>query len=252
LEALQRAFPRVKTRLLLIFFFATIAFISRQRVVQSFNCTISPELYPSFMPVQRIKRLSCGNELLISDILWLRLIQTIGAQDTGTTQRRNECIWLIRTIVNLDPHFLPVYWFAAFTIGGEGRNPGEVDRILKIGIQANPKSWGLLFIAGANAYLFSHNNVQASIYYSLGAKLPGAPPWLARQSEILSSNIPGLIKDIHVWEAIYASKQDEHVRQIAKEHLCELWRTVYEKSPSEIIKRRAASKLKLLGVQARP
>jgi len=204
-----------------------------------------PVLIPT---AQSAKLTSLGFDRILADFFWLSFVGYLG--DSG--KRRLDHFELadryIELIVGLDPQFLDAYWFAAFTIGGELRNPKRASEILEAGIEANPDSWHLPFIAGINQYLYAGNEVLAAKYYRVAAKYPGAPEWLLRQAQILDSDAPHLVKQADSWMNICRCAQAVAVREHARKQCIWLWVQVYKNAPNDAYRNRAREVLKELGV----
>jgi len=149
----------------------------------------------------------------------------------------------------LDPHFVQSYWFAAFIVGQERRDPKKAAELIQRGIAANQDNWYIPFIAGINQYLFAGNELAASKYYRMASKYPDAPPWLGRQAEILQAKIPSSIKEINTWHIIYQSNPSPIVKERAKHKLIELWVKVYKSAPPGAAKDRAKGELAKFGVE---
>jgi hypothetical protein len=192
------------------------------------------------------KLLSLGFDALIADVYWLALVQYVG--ETNIKENDKVAEIYIREITDLDPYFVEPFYFAAFIIGSEMKNPVLAAQIIEKGIAANPDNWTLPFIAGVNQYLYAHNENTAARYYRMAAKLPNAPDWLDRQAEILQSNIPSQLKSISVWERVYQYTSERDVKERAKLRLVSLWLTVYKSAPTATIKNKAMEQLHLLGV----
>lgn len=195
-----------------------------------------------------LKYMSLGYDQLLSDCWWLAFIQYYGDTGARAVDHYRLAYRYLNLITQLDPKFRQPYWFSAFAIGSDMRNPALSDAIIKRGIQSNQDSWYLPFIAGVNQYLFAHDEAAAARYYRMAAKYPEAPGWLGRQADILEARMPSLLKEINTWTAAYLSTDDKLVRRECKRKLIELWLDVYKNVPGYGAKRRAAAELKLLGL----
>ncbi len=195
-----------------------------------------------------VKALSLGYDQLLADIWWLAFIQYFGDYKARLRDHNRFAYAYLDLITQLDPKFIQAYWFTAFSVGSEARRPDQADRIIRRGMRANQDNWYLPFIAGANQYLFAHNDAAAARYYRQAARYPGAPAWLSREADILQARLPTLLKEIKTWDNIYCSTGDKLVKREAARRLVELWTTVYKTVPSPAAKKRAVSELKAFGV----
>lgn len=195
-----------------------------------------------------LKVVSLGFDQILADYYWLKLVSCVGDVELQRTDRLSKAEHLVDLVSTLDPHFISVYWFAAFTIGGEQRNPKKAAEILEFGIQNNHDNWYLPFIAGVNQYLYAGNERAAASYYRVAAGFPGAPTWLSRQAQILETETPKLLKDANSWLNIFKSGENGPVRERAKEQCIRLWVQVYKVAPNYAYRERASKVLKELGV----
>lgn len=202
-------------------------------------------LVPSY---ESVRLVSLGFDKLLADCYWLSFIGYYG--DTQARIVDNYCLSVayLDLITSLDPEFIQPYWFAAFCVGNDQKNPKKAAEILDKGIAANQNNWYLPFIAGFNQYMFAKNELGAAKYYRQASKYPGAPDWLERQAKILEAKIPSTVKEINTWTDVYYSVEEEGLKQRAREKLIRLWLDVYKRSPSEKIRKRAVESLGQLGI----
>ncbi len=187
--------------------------------------------------------LSLGYDSLLADVYWLGFVQYIGEGNNAESER------FINLITILDPGIVQAYFFAAFVIGNELKQPEVAAEIIERGMSSNQDTWYLPFIAGINQYLYAHDEVKAAKYYRMAAKFPDAPRWLGRQAQILEAKIPSTIKEINVWDSIYNSSTDSDIKERARKKLASLWLKVYKTSPSKEIKKRALEQLQRFGIE---
>ncbi len=187
-----------------------------------------------------------GFDQLVFDLFWLDFVQYVG-DDRRKVDHFDKAQEYLDLLTSLDPHFVPSYFFAGFILGSERKEPLKAEQMIDHGIAANPDNWLLPFVAGANQYLFAHDELKAAKYYRMAAKFPEAPKWLGRQAEILQAKIPSTIKEINIWDAIYNNASDSAVKERARVKLAMLWTQVYKTSPSLEIKNRALTELSKLG-----
>ena len=144
----------------------------------------SSGLLPS---ARHARLLGLGYDQLMADLYWLAFVGYEG--DTLSRGKDNYalCAPYLELVTGLDPHFIQAYWFCAFSVGADQKRPDLADKIIKAGIEANPDSWYLPYIAGLNAYLYGHDETKAAKYYRLAARFPEAPHWLAEQQSARDS-----------------------------------------------------------------
>lgn len=202
-----------------------------------------------FIPnVTSARMMSLGFDQLLADCFWLSFIGYVGDGKERAKDHYALADEYLSLIVGLDPYLTNAYWFAAFAVGSEQKNPSRAAEIIEVGIRANQDNWYLPFIAGINQYLYAGNELAAAKYYRIASKYPEAPDWLSRQAEILESGIPSTIKEINVWDNVYTTSGDPRVKEMARQKLIELWRQVLASRPPQKIRETALKALSELGV----
>lgn len=194
-----------------------------------------PQPVPS---AKSLKTVSLGFEQLLADYYWLKLISYVGDIGLQRRDRLAKAEQIIELVTEIDPHFVSAYWFAAFIIGGDMRNPKRAGEILDWGIQKNSDNWYLPFIAGVNQYLYAGNETEAAKYYKIASKYPGAPAWLRRQAQILDTNSPRLIKQAISWLNILRSANSDAIKEHARKQCRWLWVKVYKTAPNDAYRER--------------
>lgn len=219
-----------------------IATSARVQFEKSLLHTSSPEI--TLLPSKEcVKAFALGFDDVIADIYWLEFIQYFGNSAARHRDNFRKAYDYLDLITSLDPHFVPAYYFAAFVLGQERREPQRAAELINRGISSNPDNWYLPYVAGINQYLYAHDDIKAAKYYRMAAKYPEAPKWLGRQAKILEAEIPSVIKVINVWDSIYASASDSTVKECARAKLLELWGRIYKTAPSNEIRNRAHSEM---------
>ncbi len=195
-----------------------------------------------------VKLMSLGFDHLMADCYWLAFVGYVGDLKARKVDHYALADKYIELVTGLDPYLVNAYWFAAFTVGAEQKRPQRAAELIERGIAANQDNWYLPFIAGINQYLYAKNELAAAKYYRQASRYPDAPPWLARQAEILEARIPSTVKEINTWTSIYSSDADERVREMARQKLIDLWGKIIATRPPKNIRDKAVAALKDLGV----
>jgi hypothetical protein len=211
---------------------------------------------------QLARAFSLGFNRLLSDIFWLMFAQYYGDQSACKQEKYRYAADYLRLIVELDPHFIRPYWYAAFTLAGDkldncrktGDRAGaivalsEAQQLLDAGIRSNPDDWTLPYIAGFSQYIFARNDRSAAHYCRIAARVPGAPPWLNKLAVIMDSGVASRTRiNAQTWQLTYYCSQDASVREHARKQLQIIWSQVYymaKASHLDNIVRRALSRLK--------
>jgi tetratricopeptide (TPR) repeat protein len=194
-------------------------------------------------PPEAVKLCAMGYDQLVADWYWLSFVQYIGDSEGRSRDKYAQADKYLDLIVGLDPKFVKAYWFAAFVVGGDQKQPELAAKFIDRGIEANPNNWYLPFIGGINQYLFAHNDLAAAKYYRMASKFPGAPDWLGRQAQMLEAHIPSFIKEINTWDNIYRSTKDPLVKEKARAKLIGLWDYVRASAKTDVIKNKAQKAL---------
>lgn len=202
-----------------------------------------------FIPnVTSARMFSLGFDQLLADCYWLAFVGYIGDNKLRRIDNYQIADEYLTLIVELDPYFINAYWYAAFVIGSEQKNPQRAADIIDFGIKANQDNWYLPFIAGINQYLYAGNDLQAARYYRKASTYPDAPAWLKRQAQIFEAKIPSTIKEIHTWNNIYYSETDLRVKELARQKLIDLWGRIIVSRPPMNVRVKATAALEDLGV----
>lgn len=202
-----------------------------------------------FIPnVTSARMFSLGFDQLLADCYWLAFISYIGDSKQRRLDKYKLADEYLSLIVELDPYLVNAYWYAAFIVGSEQRNPRRAADIIDFGIRVNQDNWYLPFIAGINQYLYAGNDLLAARYYRKASTYPEAPRWLKRQAEIFEAKIPSTIKKIHTWNNIYYSETDLRVKELARQKLIDLWGGIIVSKPPLNVRVKATAALEDLGV----
>jgi hypothetical protein len=131
-----------------------------------------------------IGRISLGYDALLADIYWMRSVQYFGRkilEDPTILNERSDKLKLIHPltdiVTDLDPHHVPAYRFGGF-FTHDYVDPVKAFTLLNKGIRNNPNYWPL-YQDLAFLYWADGRCQEAADTYTTGAKIPGAPSWMA-------------------------------------------------------------------------
>lgn len=162
-----------------------------------------------------LKAITLGYDHLIADILWLQLIQYIGASNDMSTVLP-ENFSLIDSIITLDPQFVDAYIFGAYALT-DNKEFDKAITILEKGIKNNPKEWYLPYQIGFLYYINKKNKLAAARYLSKAGDIEGAPSTPKRLAAMLVSNLASdLDIKIELWQSVY-EKADKEKDKVNKE-----------------------------------
>ena len=139
------------------------------------------------------KRLTFAFNGIAADWYWMRSLQYVGRKIINYEDTHEGGFYLhdltlldlhllpslLRVTTTLDPQFMAPYEYGGIVMAE--LNQDEAIALLNYGIAANPSSWRLYHYLGY-IYWQRKDYAQASNVYAAGAKLPGAPAWMAALS----------------------------------------------------------------------
>jgi tetratricopeptide (TPR) repeat protein len=179
------------------------------------------------------KRLTLAFNGLAADWYWMRSLQYVGRkivnyEDThyGNFNLNDLSSLdlrllpsLLRVTTTLDPQFMAPYEFGAVILPEV--NQDEAISLMNYGIATNPSSWRLHHYLGY-IYWQRKDFLQASEIYAAGAKLPGAPTWMAALSARLKAEGGSRDAAREMYRHLYEASNDEAVREMVTKQIMRL------------------------------
>ncbi len=179
------------------------------------------------------KRLSLAFNGLAADWYWMRSLQYVGGkvvkyEDTHPEQAQLDDLGaldlrllpsLLRVATTLDPQFMAPYEYAAMILPTFNR--GEAISLLHYGIEQNPAAWRLYQHLGY-IYWQSHDYSKASETYGAGAKLPGAPRWMAEMSARTAAEGGSRQAARGMYQHLFEESNDDQVKQLLERRLMQV------------------------------
>lgn len=173
-----------------------------------------------------IRRLSLGNEGLLADVYWTRVVQYFGRKRLDKDVRFDLLGPLLRITTNLDSHLLIAYRFGAIFLSGrapEGAgHPKEALQLLRRGIVANPDYWRLWQDLGFIYYWDLKDYHHAVRVFETGSERPGAQEWLKALAAMVAAKGGDPSASRLLWTQIYRHSENEAMRESAVDHLAAL------------------------------
>lgn len=157
----------------------------------------SPQFFLDFSPSYR------GT---IADAYWLLTIQYYG-EHIATDQDFVRLPAMIELVTRLSPHFERAYLFGAYALLDAGE-ANEAYLLLQRGFEKNPDAWKLATNAGILMHSYGPADMKdriASRWFEAAAKIPDAPPYVARLAATLSEKGGEKRKAIALWAEIFAT-----------------------------------------------
>ena len=173
-----------------------------------------------------LRRLSLGNEGLLADIYWTRVVQYFGRQQLDRAAGFPLLGPLLGITTDLDPHLLVAYRYGAIFLAekpprGAGR-PDEALRLLMKGLAANPQYWRFWEDVGFVYYWDLRDYQRAAQAFEAGSRMPGALEWMKTMAATVLAHGGDLETSRQLWLQIYQHPGNNQVRQNAEEHLAAL------------------------------
>ena len=198
---------------------------------QDMNAPISEERL--YVDGATAKRLAFAFNGLAADWYWMRSLQYVGRKivhyedshdgrfNLGNLSSLdlNLLAPLLRVTTSLDPQFMAPYEYGAVIL--PELNQDEAISLLNYGIAANPTSWRLYHYLGY-IYWQRKDYAQASDVYAAGAKLLGAPAWMAALSARMKAEGGSRDAAREMYRHLYEASNDDAVKEMVTKQIMRL------------------------------
>jgi hypothetical protein len=171
-----------------------------------------------------VKRMSLGYDGLLADIYWTRAVQYFGSHHVVRAKDYNLLPPLLEITTALDPKLIVAYQFGANFLGpkppeGAGQ-PDKAVALVESGIRNNPDNWKLYYELGfIYYYMQPREYAKAAETFERGAKVPNAHPFLRVMAAQMAQHAGEIQTSRMLWQATYATTQDNLIRRNAVDHL---------------------------------
>lgn len=188
-----------------------------------------------------------GHAPLAADLAWLRAVQYYG-EHRRTDNRFDHMAHVFDVLTTLVPSFEAAYVFGAFSLAQEGGQFARAERLLRSGVERNPRSGHLAFELGFLYYVKpgGRDLAAASEWFQRASHLPGAPPRAALFAAWARQNAG----DVAVARALWASVRDEspnaYLREMAEREIARIDEAI-RRGRAETVVRRLTTPQVLLG-----
>ena len=207
--------------LLLLSLASSVFFLRRLDRVRT-HATLEEVLY--FNSPKLLKRLSLGYDGLLADIYWTRAVQYFGSHHVVAAKDYKLLAPLLEITTALDPKLIVAYQFGANFLGpkppeGAGQ-PDKAIALVEHGIRNNPDNWKLYYELGfIYYYMVPKDYAKAAESFERGTKVPNAHPFLRVLAAQMAQHAGEIQTARMLWEAAYATTQEELIRKNAVAHL---------------------------------
>jgi hypothetical protein len=212
----------VAASVLLLFSLASSVLLLRRLDQVRPHATLEEGLY--FNSPKWVKRLSLGYDGLLADIYWTRAVQYFGSRHVVHATDYKLLAPLLEITTALDPKLTVAYQFGANFVApkppeGAGM-PDKAVALVEYGIRNNPDNWKLYYELGfIYYYMEPPDYVKAAEAFERGTKVPNAHPFLRVLAAQMAQHAGEIQTARMLWQAAYATTQDELIRKNAVAHL---------------------------------
>jgi len=176
--------------------------------------------YPSG---RALRPASLGHGESAADLAWLRAVQYYG-EHRRTDLRFPQLEHVFNVLTTLAPRFESPYVFGAFVLAQEGRDFAGAERLMRKGLEANPRSAQLAFEMGFLHYVRpgGRDLGLAAEYFERSARLPGAPPFAARFAAHARQHAGDLAVALLLWDEVRRTSPNRLLREMAEREIAGL------------------------------
>jgi tetratricopeptide (TPR) repeat protein len=213
----------VTASVVLLFSVASSVFLLRRLDQMRTTATLEEVLYLN--SPKWVRLLSLGYTGLLADIYWTRAVQYFGSHHVVKAKDYNLLYPLLEITTALDPKLIVAYQFGANFLGpkppdGAGQ-PDQAVALIEYGIRNNPDNWKLYYELGFIYYYYMEKKdyAKAAEAFERGAKVPNAHPLLHVLAAQMAQHAGEIQTSRMLWQAAYATTQDDLIRKNAVEHL---------------------------------
>jgi tetratricopeptide (TPR) repeat protein len=170
-----------------------------------------------------LKRMCLGYTGLLADIYWTRAVQYFGYQHHQHSHDFHLLAPLLQITAELDPRLVPAYQFGSNFLAPKPPNgagmPAEALRLAKYGVEHNPDQWRLYYNLGFLYYLEFKDYAQAADAFARGAQLPIHNEFMPILAARMAQHAGEFDTARMLWRTTYESTKDEQIRRNAVDHL---------------------------------
>jgi len=179
------------------------------------------------------KRLSLAFNGLTSDWYWMRSLQYVGGKivayedshegrvDFGNLASLNLVLLpqLLQVSTALDPQFMAPYEYGAMIL--PEIDSDQAIALLNYGISQNPSAWRLYHHLGY-IHWQRKDYLRASDVYAVGAKLSGAPPWMAAMGARMKGEGGSRDAAREMYRHLYETTNEESIKSMVLKQVTRL------------------------------
>ena len=212
---------------------AAVTLLSRTIDARRANVSAQFAEEPLYVSAPTAKRLSLAFNGLASDWYWMRSLQYVGGKivnyedthegriDFGNLGSLNLALLpqLLQVSTALDPQFMAPYEYGAMIL--PELDSEHAITLLNYGIAQNPSAWRLYHHLGY-IHWQRKDYLRASEVYAMGAKLPGAPAWMAAMGARLKGEGGSRDSAREMYRHLYETTTDEAIKSMVSKQVMRL------------------------------
>lgn len=219
-----RRLPAVRWRMLQAWMAALVLGACAARTA-AYAAHVLPQRTPfeelAYYPSGRALRpAALGHAESAADLAWLRAVQYYG-EHRQSDVRFLQMDHVFDILTTLAPGFESPYVFGGFALAQEGRDFAAAERLMRKGVERNPRNGSLAFELG---FLYferagGRDLAHAAEFFERAARLPGGPANAARFAAYARQNNGDLAVAMQLWAQVRASTENRYLRDIAEREI---------------------------------
>lgn len=194
--------------------------------------------YPSG---QLVQPMTLGHGETAADLAWLRAVQYYGAH-RKQDNRFDQLSHVFDILTTFAPRFESAYIFGAFALAQEGQDFAAAERLIRKGMEHNPRSGRLAFEAGFLYYVKPNGRdlPHAAEYFERASRLPGAPVCAREFAAFSHQNTGSLAVAWQLWRQIRDTSGNAYLRELAEKEMGRI-RTAMETGRADLARARMST-----------
>ncbi|MDI6740478.1 MAG: hypothetical protein QME74_08960 [Candidatus Edwardsbacteria bacterium] len=179
-----------------------------------------------YFPSARFTRTAAfGYDNLIGDCVWLDIIQYYGRHSLSDMQYR-YLKHMLNVLVALVPRFTNAYTFGALLLITDGNDQTGAFDLLETGLRRNPTEGSIAFTRGFFHYVFLKDYREASRWFAIASRMPGAPEMAGRFAAFARQKGHDLATARALWLEVRNKSRNPTERLMAEGYIAKIDRTL--------------------------
>lgn len=171
-----------------------------------------------FPSAQMVKLLSAGNQMMMADYLWLRMIQYYAFH--MRSDRNFEYLYPITdNLTDLDPRFMYPYTFGSLLLVHDAQDSVNSLKLLDKAKRNNPDRWEFPYMKGFILYVFLRRSDEAVKEFLESSRLPNAWEGALRYAAWISKKEGKRETSKQMWQELYDGARSDLEKSVAKYYL---------------------------------